>query len=532
MTTSFPDDIRLMDGDAQPIPDAQPQVDRLMNEYFIDPPVQRTDMPSRSVPTIGTSRTDLQRMAHYIAKVGNETIGNRDNAAFNIAGNLLAFPDASDNDVIKLMIEWDKGNDPPLGEAVIQAKVRSAKVNGTPREPKKNRPPVAPTLQAPDSYVGPHGIELTPTNARTVGKHGKQEVAFDVEVNGKPQAPLTITTSASSIRDASRDLASWVELAHDVDRITNSERVKVHQFVATTMKAAAVIVEHFKAARQSQPKQIAEGPTMQSIIINEAPMAAGLTFKELDGRIWSETEARPIDTREFQNWMTLNLVRLCEQAFDYPEDRIGRSAPVGTLRQYLPMAWNNALACLPCEVKADNGPDSQAARRYAGAIVRLFSIREKWRKTYARDGSDQAMDSATLAQIAREKIEAQPTDKASGWQRIHNSAVDAWFSTTPRYGSDKMLTGELPDPWLAFRYELVNQLPKHSRPDLPNTRDQNELTRIANRYELTAINDPTSPTSIVKEHGKQRRVVILNRDLTNLILWQWDDGTEPDERTL
>ncbi len=322
---------------------------------------------------------------------------------------------------------------------------------------------------------------------------------------------------------------AWAELAHDVDRITNPERVKVHQFIATVMNEAPKLAERFKVERQAQPKELPGGPTMQSIIISEAPRAAGLTFKERDGRVWSENEGRPIDAREFQNWITPELVRLCEQAVDYPEDRVGLSAPVGTLRQYLPLAWNDALARLPGEVKADTGPDSEASRRYAAAITRLFTIRERWKKTYARDGSDQAMDSATLAQLAREKIEAQLIDQASGWQRIHNSAVDAWYCTTPRLGDDNVPTGELPDAWLAFRYELVNQLPKHSRPDLPNTRDQNELTRIANRYGLTASEDATAPVAKVKEKGKQRRVVVLNRDLTNLILWQWDDGAEPDE---
>lgn len=526
----------------QQIPNAQDALDTLMGEHFADDaPPSPSRKPTTKRDNTGDADHLFRRAQRYAQKVGNVGDGNRNNAAFQLAGHLAAFTNEqtgetlTEDQIANIVLDWNTGNTPPLPDNEIRAAVRSGINNGTPRESKPDRPHLSSRaassgdVSLPETYQGPHGIELTPISARTIGNHGKVEVAFDVAVDGKPQAPMKITTSASSIRDNSRDLVAWAELAHDVDRLTNPERVKIHQFIANAMNDAPRLAEHFKLQQQAQPKKIPEGPTIQSIIIGEAPAAAGLTFKEHDGRVWSETEGRPIDAREFQNWITPALVRLCEQALDYPEDRVGLSAPVGALRQYLPLAWNYALARLPTEVKADTGPDSKAAKRYAAAIVRLFSIRERWKKTYSRDGSDHAMDSATLAQLAREKIEAQSIDQTSGWQRIHNSAIDAWFCTTPRRGDDSIPTGEPPDAWLAFRYELVNELPKHSRPELPNTRDQNELTRIANRYSLTASDDATAPVAKVKEKGKQRRVVVLNRALTNLILWQWDDGSEPDE---
>lgn len=383
----------------------------------------------------------------------------------------------------------------------------------------------APSDPAP--IEGPAGLVLLPSDA---GYRGSQVWAtYTVVISGEEVAPITISTSTTAKRDACREIKSWMAAQRGAEKLPKKEAAAVEQFVNKTLQNADKLAEHFKAQRQAQPREAPEGPTMQGIIISEAPRLAGLAFKEDDGRIWSEPEGRPIDAREFEKRVPSALVEACEQAVDYPEDRVGMSAPVGMIRQYLLMAWTEALKGLPGEVRADTGPDSEAARRYAAAIVRLFSIRERWRKTYGRDNAEVSMDSATLAQLAREKLTHQNPVEPTGWIRCHNAAIDAWCCHVPVLGDDGEPTGEPPHRWLAMRYELVHQLPKHSRPDLPNTASQYDLARLANRYGLTAEGAECAPTQYVREGASAFKVMVLNAQLCRQILDYHEADDDPEE---
>lgn len=528
-----------IEGTPLAVEDRTEQLHELYRQYWPEQGVQRTQ---QQAPPPVDSDAERRCMA-YLDKVPESISGEQGhNKVLRAACECVRFN--LDDAATWRVMQWFNANhcQPPWSDRELQHKIESARSKadgeaGTRLQQQSNgrhhnKPTDAPAL----TFRGPHNLTLTATGARGVGARGKVEAQFNVEIDGEKKAPLTVSTAASSIRDASRDLAAWIALANEADKLTKGEQVKVHQFVSETMAKANTLAEHFQQERAREraerPRLTPTGPTIQSTVITHAPRLAGLVFKNNDGTAWSETEGRDIDFREFRERMPPALVEACEQAVDYPEDRIGLSAPVGTIKSYLPMAWASHMERLPGEVRADAGPDSEAAQRYAQAIVRLWTIREKWKKTFARDGSEQAMDSATLAQLAREKVDVQAIDRASGWFRVHNAAIDAWACTTPRIGTDKLPTGEPPDAWLAFRYELVNQLPRHSRPDLPNTTGSWELGIIARRYGLTADDEPASPVAMVKEGGRQKRVVVLNRRLTDLILWQWDDGKEPDENSL
>jgi hypothetical protein len=534
-----------MEGDTMSntdVPENQAGIDWMLNEYFSEnePPAANGHSKQNHAGS-STGATLLQRMERYIAQVGNASEGNRDNAAFSLAGNLLAFVDAqtgeapAEADICRLMLEWDQGNDPPLGEQMIRTKVRSARDNGTPREPKVGgsgsrtrpqigtdapaKPPAAPTFE------GPHGIKLVATDANEFGS-GKVQATYTVYIDGAEVAPLKMTTSATATKDAARELGNWLAAQWGENDLPKKTKTELHQFifqVGGEAKKTLATIKEIKNAQASQQQQ-PDGPSMQQLVIEHAPRLAGLAFRNEDGSAWSETMGRTIDQREFEKRVPSELIREVEQANDYPEDAIGGSAPIGKLRQYLTVAWTDAVNHLPREEQADTGPESAAAKRYTDAIVRLFNIRERWRKTFKHDGSEHSMDSATLAQLAREAVERyQQTHvtQASGWWRIHNQAIDAWCCLTPRLDLAGNPTGEVPDAWLGFRYELIHQLPKHSRPDIPNTRNMNELGRLASRYGIAATED-NAPAPFVKESGHKRRLIVLNRQLCDQILWQVD----------
>ena len=379
-------------------------------------------------------------------------------------------------------------------------------------------------------FPGPLGLSLKAITARLVGSHGKFEVQLHVSIDSKEQAPITITTAPSSVQTQARTLMDWIEVAKDA-KLSDADRVKVRQFVEQLMGKSEEIHRKVKKHEKANPRARSNvGPIMQQIVIRNAPMLAGLTFKNLDGTIWSETQARNIDFREFERTLSEDLIRACEGASDYPEQHLGKSTPIHKIRQYLPVAWTEALKRLPGEVMAKTGPDSAAARRYADQIIRLFTIRERWRKVFRADASEHSWDSATLARLARDKIDNRDPTKSTGWSRCHNDAIFAWVCFVPILGPDGEPTGEAPAVWLAMRYELVNQLPKHSRPELPNTRNQNELSRIASRYALSAEGAPNAPSPWARDRtGKPARLLVLSRRLTDRILFHHDTDEDPED---
>lgn len=80
----------------------------------------------------------MKDAGQYVANAAGATEGGRNQAAFNLAGHLVAFvTDSGDTltecQIINLLRPWNHRNTPPLGEAELVAAARSAMTNGTPR---------------------------------------------------------------------------------------------------------------------------------------------------------------------------------------------------------------------------------------------------------------------------------------------------------------------------------------------------------------------------------------------------------------
>ena len=134
------------------IGDDQGQVEWLCQNWLQraqNSPVERTEPAIR--PESQASVWD--RAVGYAESCPPALVGGRDNAAYSLAGNLMAIVDEygqglTDDQVYELLSAWNQRNSDPLSDREIQTKVRSARQNGTPRELK--RPEVAgwPTIDA------------------------------------------------------------------------------------------------------------------------------------------------------------------------------------------------------------------------------------------------------------------------------------------------------------------------------------------------------------------------------------------------
>ncbi len=195
----------------QQTPNRQSALDSIMAEHFsAELSVNDSQMPeSRKVQrgdttyTQNTANSDqlFRRAQKYAQHAEHASEGARNIAAFRLAGHLHAFVDErtgetlTEDQIGSIVLDWNAGNTPPLPEQEIHSAVRSGMTNGTPREPKvgcvqtRSRYGADAPAEPPKSYQGPHGIELKPTDARSVGARGKAEVTFGVSINGKTQAP-------------------------------------------------------------------------------------------------------------------------------------------------------------------------------------------------------------------------------------------------------------------------------------------------------------------------------------------------------
>lgn len=108
-----------------------------------------SEKPTDGKPTNGHEYTlhgsDYASLLHrarcYVSKAESASEGNRNHAAFNLAGNVYAIDDhgkrLSEADILPLMLTWNERNHPPLSGEELQQCVTSALRNGTPREPKE-----------------------------------------------------------------------------------------------------------------------------------------------------------------------------------------------------------------------------------------------------------------------------------------------------------------------------------------------------------------------------------------------------------
>ncbi|MCG3139041.1 MAG: hypothetical protein HJJLKODD_02918 [Phycisphaerae bacterium] len=83
----------------------------------------------------------IESARRYIASADSVAEGQRNSAAFRLAGNLASFESESshhrlsESDIFELMADWNRGNQPPLDDRELRQVVQSAMKNGSPRQP-------------------------------------------------------------------------------------------------------------------------------------------------------------------------------------------------------------------------------------------------------------------------------------------------------------------------------------------------------------------------------------------------------------
>lgn len=366
--------------------------------------------------------------------------------------------------------------------------------------------------RTPQTYIGPVGLSLKPISARAVGKQGKIEMKIEVLIGTTPHPPLTLTTVASNWTRCARQVCGWIQLEHGPPINGQLEEIKqrVEMVFAELVNDAEEILE-WSMKREAKEVQKMEGQTIQSIVIDEAPRQLRIVFREDDGKLWSESESRAIDYREFKELISPDLLKACQAACDYPLDRMGRSAPVGTIKQYLPVAYASCRRRLPREVDAELGPDSSAALRYWLAVEACFNHAANWKW---RDG-ERASEAVTLAGLARSKFQDFTVhDPPNHWLRLHNSSIDAWFLCWPIAGAGGSAAEKF-ECWLAMSWLLPFQLLRSGgRINLPNTKSHVEFSRLMAKYGLSQSD--TTPSLPSVEDGCEH--VVLSRSVCNQLI--------------
>jgi hypothetical protein len=106
----------------------------LLERLGFDDPLR--DRRDRSTFTIEDPQSVIRRAQAYVDKVPGAAEGERNDAAFRLAGHLFAFEELADPEIFDLLSSWNARCQPPLEDKELWQCAQSAKTNGKPREPK------------------------------------------------------------------------------------------------------------------------------------------------------------------------------------------------------------------------------------------------------------------------------------------------------------------------------------------------------------------------------------------------------------
>ncbi len=384
--------------------------------------------------------------------------------------------------------KWDeKRRDTTYGFLTINKAL--TKGNGHHRQAQPQ--PAAPT------FVGPHGIRLTVTEASEYGTQGRIKATFAVRVGDADKAPLTVTSAPRSITDEARHLVALLAVDHDV---SDADRVAVRELLATAMNRK-VLVEVIADGRRRRVAATAvtaaSTRTIESITIAQCAAPFAFTFREDDGRLWSESQGRPIPFPDFRDSsVTPALIQAVRQATDYPDDE--PSASVWRIKQYVAVAWGELVRTLPREVDANHvGPASKAAQRYLAKLSEVWASSGQWYSTTSLTGQNTIGTTSLAALAERRAAELRTGPGPSGWVPVLTvGKVDAWLFVDP---------GETLHVWLAMTHRLIRQVSciTRSRLELPNTRDDVDLVALAARYGLSTADEAKGSQGRIRlAHGR------------------------------
>jgi hypothetical protein len=259
-------------------PDQRPAAD--MPTWLL----QMVTQPRQSTPPCAPfpPGDELDRLmtgaGQYVAKAVAASEGSRNNAAFNLAGHLLAFQTdtthlrLTEPQVLDLLRTWNHRNSPPLDEDELAKAVRSAARNGTPRTTHEVRvnsgssetpepcvPPIEPFLPFP--------VDVMPEPARSFVETCATAIGCDPSYVAIPMlsmlaAAIGNTRRIQLKRGWTEPAIVWTAIVGESGTLkTPAYRLvlrPVHQLQAKAMKQAAAAQDLHEKALLRYDKELSE----------------------------------------------------------------------------------------------------------------------------------------------------------------------------------------------------------------------------------------------------------------------------------
>jgi len=261
------------------------------------------------------------------------------------------------------------------------------------------------------------------------------------------------------------------------------------------------------AALLAQVKVPRIGPTIRQIVMEKVPPAFCLAYRTEKGA-WSESRACEITRADFTGFTPGWLIELAKNAADFQgEDEIPDEVVVlRAVEAALKIVWATLISELPRMESADLVKDSEAAKGFRSAVIKLWS-RPFAGESITRENGEQVNLRASLRSRVASQLK-RPHSGKPAWNQIH-PAYSAWW----REESDE--NGEV-QTYLAMRYELASE----GQVDVSGCDSQAALTALGVKF--GAI-DPSPPVSTRLSKGSAR-LAVLSRELTDYLLAEPVEG--------
>jgi hypothetical protein len=340
--------------------------------------------------------------------------------------------------------------------------------------------------EASEVALGP--LTLRPVNPRRTGS-GKLVVAAEVYRGGLLVTVVQVCSTASSLEQPARLLA---QLSPEGDRA--AARAALAELVGRAAQLLAL----------ARPQ---EGPLLREVVADRVVEALQLRHRT-DRGLWSESQGREVGRAEFTTYLPSWLIDRAAVAADAPRDATGgvvRFDLVRAIRSELEVVWSDLSGTLPRAADTDLGADTEAARRFREAMIRLWTRTQTFEVTRAEQG-DVAARASLISRVRtayKPYVAAQQNPRGREQWREVQRAFSAWWRPRVTNGGELRVL-------LAMRWELVGQIGV----ELPGVTDQASLTRLGERFEVL---DPSPGVASTLSGGKAR-LAVLSPDLTDALM--------------
>jgi hypothetical protein len=298
-----------------------------------------------------------------------------------------------------------------------------------------------------------------------------------------------LSDAAYALADASRRL---VALAGGPDR-------------AEAEAALVTVLAQAEASLRAEPVEAA-GPTVAEIVADLVPKELDLLHRTGRGA-WSEARGGEIARADFLAFTPGWLIEAASKA----SDAAPRRAEV--LRQVeaeLRILWASLVPGLPPAHEAEAGADTEAARQFRSAMVRLWTATRTFEVCKGEEGVAAKRASLASRVIARKDAIGDSPTAFGKWHEVQSS-FDAWWRKWTDAG------GEIRTA-LGMRWTLAAQVGV----ELPSVTSQVSLTGLSDSYGVT---DPAPPFPVRCTGGG--RLAVLSADITDEILEKPPENDAP-----